>query len=52
MDFYDEEQYIAFMPITCPKCGETYMFLAEEEGEQDFECECGFKNKVRIESVE
>lgn len=46
----NEERYILFMPIECPKCGITTFVLAED-GDQDFECECGFKDVLNIESV-
>lgn len=47
----EEEEYITLMPIKCPKCGRTVFVLAEE-GKQDFECECGFKDVLTIKSVE
>lgn len=46
----DEEQYITFMPVECPACGKI-VFVLGEDGEQDFECDCGFKDVLRIESV-
>ena len=45
-----EEEYIIFMPIECPKCKRT-VFVLTEDGEQEFECECGFKDVLKIESV-
>lgn len=47
----NEEGYIAFMPIECPKCKVTVFVLAAN-GTQDFECKCGFKDTLTIESIE
>lgn len=47
----DTEQYIALMPIECPKCGRTVFVLAKD-GEQDFKCECGFEDVLTLESAE
>lgn len=47
----DETHYITFLPIECPKC-ETTVFVLAEDGTQDFECECGFKDTLTIKSME
>lgn len=50
-DFMDNETYyIKFIPIQCPKCHKSTFVLAED-GKQDFECECGFKDTLTIESI-
>lgn len=46
----EEQGYIEFCPIECPKCGMVVLFL-NEDGEHEFKCDCGFEDTLKIETI-